>query len=171
MFCFRNIQNCKRQILSFWYSKEPVLIVKRKTHYLGDHEEIDWIARVPRNVIIVEQYSLVSLDKSIVKYKVWNSEQHYAKPSDAEIKNNLKLRAKRPWYWIGGKDEYGNHLNATDLLDPYILGGNRITLGLLHLLNPKICVWHFLDETFNEIEFPMCGITIDYDSRVQTPST
>jgi hypothetical protein len=170
MFCFRNIQNCKRQVLSLWYSKEPVLIIKRKVHYLED-AELDWIVKVPEGVIITEQYSLVSLDKSIVKYKVWNSNQYYARPLESEIKNNLTLCSKKPWYWIGGSDKNGNHLNATELLDPYILAGNRITLQLLQLLNSKICVWRILDETFNEIDFPTNGIIIEYDSRFQKTKT
>lgn len=131
MFCCRGVYSAKRQILSYFYSKEPVI---ETTHEkLGPY--------------FITRMESISLDKSYVRYRVTNNK--HVEPIDEKI--------EEPWLWLGSNgDDYtdlvrsllvtGNHITL-DLLGILFPGRTNWVY-----LDPV---------TFKEVDFPVEGITIN----------
>jgi hypothetical protein len=145
MFCCRHIYSTKRQILSYFYSKEPV--VSKTYEQVGSF----YLAKIES----------VSLDETIVLYKISKT------PDDDFTVTYRKI--EEPWLWIGAKTPFGD-MDLTERMRQFFVPGNHITLELLELLYPSFYDWVYLDPvTFKEVEFPVEGITINA-ARVETSS-
>ena len=145
MFCCRAIHSLQRQVLSLFYSKEPVVY-----QYTCD------------NTTVIEA---VSLDRRITKYKLWEGEPDLVSHEEAET--ILFNRPEPPWLWVGASF-FSDTIDATNELEPYIVDGNTITYELLNEKFPVYSDWKYLDaETLEEVDFPSEGITI-HATRVET---
>lgn len=145
MFCCRGIHSAKRQVLSYFYSKEPV--VNKTYEQVGS--------------FYLSKIESVSLDETIVLYKISKT------PDDDFTITHKKI--EEPWLWIGAKTPFGD-MDLTERMRQFFVPGNHITIELLELLYPSFYEWVYLDPvTFKEVEFPIEGITINA-ARVETSS-
>lgn len=139
--CCRVGHSILRRILSLWYSKEPVVY-----------------QRVDQNVTVVES---VSLDRTIIKYKIWDSEDEARRLGPREADYILDTKVESPWLWVGAESVSGT-ADMTVYLNGYLVPGNTITPEFLMERYPLYCNWKYLDPvTFKELDFPDAGITID----------
>ena len=144
MFCCKVLHTVKRNILSLCYTKEPEL-----------------------NQYVEHDGTLVmstSLDREIRKYKLMD-QPRYLTPKEVEsvLANDVKL----PWLWIGASTLF-DPVDMTSCVEEYVVAGNTITLAFLYKKFPWYSEWKYLDpETFEELDFPVKGITI-HASRVET---
>jgi hypothetical protein len=138
MFCCKIYHTVKRNLFSLYYTKEPQL-----------------------NQYIEEDGTLVisvSLDREIRKYKLLDNPR-YLTPKEVEsmLANDVEL----PWLWIGAS-MWLDPVDMTNCLEEYVVAGNTITLAFLYEKFPWYSGWTYLDpETFEEVEFPAKGITIN----------
>ena len=138
-WCCRPSHYVLKKILSLWYSKEPVL-----------YQHIDG------NVTVIES---VSLDRTITKYKIWDT--HASILSHLEASNIIETDIESPWLYVGAESSFG-HKDMTNTFESYLVYGNTITPTLLKKRHPLYSDWKCLDPlTFKEVEFPDEGITID----------
>jgi len=148
-----------RRILSLFYSKEPQFYSQVEVHN-PNNVKINWHAFVPPGVMVIEKMESVSLDDRTTRYKVWNEGDHAAQLPTDDCIRLFHSRAKHPWLWIGGNSFYKSQ-DRTQTVEPYLVPGNRITLDLLKKIDGTINTWRYLDMTFNELDFPKEGITIN----------
>jgi hypothetical protein len=169
MELLRIVYKVKRWFVSWCYSDQETFSFA--SDLLGNSDvEFNWMAVVPRDVILREQIIRKQLDTVEVKYILWYPRDFYTCfPKDKKIKL-FESRIINPWFWIGGKTSSGEEVDMTSQLEPYLISGNVIKPMFLSLLNPKIIKWVYLDETFNQIEFPTAGIVIKNDTFKQEAS-
>jgi hypothetical protein len=139
--CCRAGHSVWRSILSLWYTKYPVIT-----------------QRIDDNVTILES---VSLDKRIIKYKVWDdvSQARFMTPLESIV--ILYTKVPSPWLWVGAESIFGRK-DLTDLFERYLVHGNKISQYFLKKRYPMYYAWKALDPvTFKEVDFPYLGITID----------
>jgi hypothetical protein len=128
---------CRR----LWYSKIPV-ISGWSEEYIVDDSYV-WIETINYN----------NVDTHILKYKLSDKFQITCYEDCMKIFSD---KPKKPWIWIG--DKY----DMTSKLEPYIVSGNHVTLGLLKVLFPYIKDWKYCcPKTLELLDFPSEGIIID----------
>lgn len=138
--CCKAGHSIVRQILSFWYTKKPVV-----------YQHVDG------NITAIES---VSLDRTIVRYKIWNNDEA-RRLSPHEVDSVLDSKVSSPWLWVGA-DSVSGTIDMTAHFNGYLVPGNRITPEFLSARYPLYCNWRYLDSvTFKEVDFPGAGITID----------
>jgi hypothetical protein len=124
-----------------WYTKEAVVY-----------------QRVDKNITVIES---ISLDRTVVKYKIWNSEDEARQLDPRETDFILGIKVDSPWLWVGA-DTLSGTTDMTIYFDGYLVPGNTITPSLLNARYPLYHNWRYLDSvTFKEVDFPDAGITID----------
>jgi hypothetical protein len=144
--CCRAGHSVWKTILSLWYTKDPVISQK-----------------IDGNVTILES---VSLDKTIIKYKVWDDISQVRLMSPLEAIVILYTKVESPWLWVGAESIFGR-ADLTNLFERYLVYGNKISQFLLKKRHPLYYSWKALDPvTFKEVDFPYLGITID-DPRME----
>lgn len=129
--------SCCRRL---WYSKVPVISGWSEEYVIDD--SYVWIETINYNTI----------DTHILKYKL------SPKFEITDYEECMKIifdTPKKPWIWIG--DQY----DMSSKLEPYIVRGNCITLGLLRVLFPHIRQWKYCTATLDFYDFPSEGIIID----------
>ena len=145
MYCCRAGHSIRKQILSLIYPKEPVI-----------EQTVD------SNITKIEH---ISSQRIITKYRIWDKEARIL--TNEELAQLFKEKVEVPWLSIGSQTIFG-HFDNTELMDQYIVPGNTITLSFLEETYPYLYDWKYLDsQTFEEVEFPAKGITIN-DSRMET---
>ena len=65
---------------------------------------------------------------------------------------------KRPWVWVGNPE---TETDLTRTLDKYLVVGNHITNELVHHILPGRKLAYMEPKTFNQLDFPGDGITIE----------
>jgi len=145
MYCCRAGHSIRKQILSLIYPKEPVI-----------EQTVD------SNITKIEH---ISSQRIITKYRIWDKEARVL--TTEELAQLFKEKVEVPWLSIGSQTIFG-HFDNTELMDQYVVPGNTITLNFLEETYPYLYDWKYLDsQTFEEVEFPAEGITIN-DSRMET---
>jgi len=145
MYCCRAGHSIRKQILSIIYPKEPVI-----------EQTTD------SNITKIEY---ISSQRVITKYRIWDNEARVL--TKEELNQIFKEKVEAPWLSIGSQTIFG-HFDNTELMDQYLVPGNKITKGFLEETYPYLYDWKYLDtETFEEVDFPAEGITIN-DSRMET---
>jgi hypothetical protein len=144
--CCRAGHTLRRCILSLCYTKDPVIS-----------------QRIDGNVTILES---VSIDKTIIKYKVWENISEVRLMSPLEAITILYTKVESPWLWVGAESIFGR-TDLTNLVERYLVYGNKIGEYFLKKRHPLYYGWKALDPvTFKEVDFPYFGITID-DPRME----
>lgn len=145
MFCCRAGHSIRKQILSIFYPKEPVI-----------EQTTD------SNITKIEY---ISSQRVITKYRIWDNEARVLSPE--ELNQLFKEKVEVPWLSTSSQTIFG-HFDNTDILNQYAVPGNKITLEFLEESYPFFYDWKYLDsQTFEEVNFPAEGITIN-DSRMET---
>lgn len=145
MYCCRAGHSIRKQILSIFYPKEPVI-----------EQTTD------SNITKIEY---ISSQRVTIKYRIWDKEARVL--TNEELNQIFKEKVEAPWLSIGSQTIFG-HFDNTELMEQYIVPGNTITLQFLEETYPYLYDWKYLDsETFEEVDFPAEGITIN-DSRMET---
>lgn len=166
MEALRVLYKVKRWLVSWCYSKEESF--KFSSELLGNSDaRLQWMVVIPNDVVLRESITKTQLDTSTTKYMLWNPRDFYSTRTDDEKIKLFETPIQQPWLWIGGTDIYGNEIDMTSQLESYLIYGNVIKPYFLHLLNPNIVKWTYLDQTFNQVEFPANGIVIKNDSIKQ----
>lgn len=130
--------SCCRRL---WYSKVPVISGWSEEYVIDD--SYVWIETINYNTV----------DTHILKYKL--SSKFEITPYE-ECMQLVFDTPKKPWIWIG--DQY----DMSSKLEPYIVRGNFISLGLLRVLFPHIRQWKYCcPKTLELYDFPSEGIIID----------
>jgi hypothetical protein len=125
------------------------------------NKDIGWIANVPKDTIFIEKITFIKNDDFLHKYKIWYEEQLYMKLTLSQKKFLVKQKINCPWIWIGENDN-----DMTQVLEEFLLDGNKIKLELLNKLFPDIKKWSYVCSKTLEIkEFPVEGIQIKHDTE------
>ena len=149
MYCCRAGHSIRKQILSLIYPKEPV--VEQTTD---------------SNITKIEY---ISSQRVITKYRIWDKEARVL--TKEELNRIFKEKVEAPWLSIGSQTIFC-HFDNTELMDQYIVPGNRITLNFLEETYPYFYDWKYLDsQTFEEVDFPAEGITINDSGMETNPET
>lgn len=169
MEVLRYLYKLKRWIVSFCYTNEETFSFALNS--IGDsNAEFNWMVVVPKDVIIQETITRKQLDTVEHKHLLWYPRDFYCTvPSDKKIKL-FQTEISSPWLWIGGITKSGEEIDMTEQLKEYLLFGNVIKPIFLSKLNPNIIKWTYLDQTFNQVDFPTQGIVIKNDSIKQETS-
>lgn len=163
MWCCRLGHSIQKQILSLWYSKEPVIY---QTVYYRSSSLDSGFYTIPENITAVTEIKSVSLTDQTVKYKIWENEVEYL--DKEELEQIMKEDVIDPWLWIGASTLFKDE-DMTSTIQPFVVVGNKITLEMLEKFYPCHYKWKYLDTvTFKEVDFPVDGITIDA-TRVEVP--
>jgi hypothetical protein len=137
--CCKFYYSVQRWVLSFFYSKEPVVYQS----IINNHTEIE----------------LISASQYIRKNKLWQNEPARFL-NDDEINTIVTEKVEMPWLWIGAKYPFGES-DMTQTLNEFVVSGNVITPELLEQAYPFHYSWSILDSaTFKLVDFPGNGITI-----------
>ena len=145
MFCCRAGHSIRKQILSFMYPKEPVI-----------EQTTD------SNITKIEY---ISSQRTITKYRIWDKQARVL--TKDELNKIFKEKISVPWLSIGSQSMLG-HFDNTELIEQYAVPGNVITTAFLEENYPYFYDWKYLDsQTFEEVDFPAEGITIN-DSGMET---
>ena len=163
MFCCKLGHSIQKQILSLWYSKEPV--VYQTVYYRNSSIDSDFFP-IPQDIVAMTEIKSVSITDTVVKYKIWKDKVEYL--SVKELEDVLNEDVVDPWLWIGASTLFKVE-DMTSAIQPFVVSGNTITLEMLEKFYPCHYNWKYLDTvTFKEVDFPMDGITIDA-TRVEVP--
>ena len=107
--------------------------------------------RVPEGAIYIEEWSEGGVHKRTVRYggdeipTSWTSTPFDKSPYC-------------PWIWIGIRE---TEQDLTDMLDEFLVPGNRITLDLIEWISGSRDIIYMDRVSFNEHSFPSNGILID----------
>jgi hypothetical protein len=113
------------------------------------------------STIFIEKITFIKNDDFLHKYKIWYEEQLYMKLTLSQKKFLVKQKINCPWIWIGENDN-----DMTQVLEEFLLDGNKIKLELLNKLFPDIKKWSYVCSKTLEIkEFPVEGIQIKHDTE------
>jgi hypothetical protein len=149
MYCCRAGHSIRKQILSLIYPKEPV--VEQTTD---------------SNITKIEY---ISSQRIITKYRIWDNEARVL--TKEELNKIFKEKVEAPWLSIGSQTIFG-HFDNTELMDQYLVPNNTITLKFLEETYPYFYDWKYLDsQTFEEVDFPAEGITINDSGMETNPET
>jgi hypothetical protein len=130
--------SCCRRL---WYSKIPIISGWSEEYIIDD--SYVWIETINYNTV----------DTHILKYKLSN---RFEITSYEECMKIVFDTPKKPWIWIG--DQY----DMSSKLEPYIVSGNHVTLGLLKALFPYVQEWKYCcPKTLDLLDFPSEGIIIN----------
>ena len=162
MFCCRAVYTIKRQVLSFFYSKEPgVTQTVTAANAWGAEIDIPFWTMIQHGNLVITKLQSVSLDNYICKYKIWKEFSILKPINNEETHSILTTTVDAPWLWVGAK-YFGGVVDMTNSLKPYLVSGNILTPNLLTQIFPAHRNWVYLDPvTLKEVEFPAEGITIN----------
>jgi len=92
----------------------------------------------------------------------------YSKLVYAQVSSEKKVSVSNlPWVWIGAETHSGDILSLTNVVNPAVEYGDRVTVQFLQLLTGVAHAkrWFYLDsKTFKEEEIPAEGVIIEDDS-------
>ena len=149
MYCCRAGHSIRKQILSLIYPKEPVI-----------EQTVD------SNITKIEH---ISSQRIITKYRIWDKEARVL--TNEELAQLFKEKVEVPWLSIGSQTIFG-HFDNTELMNQYLVPNNTITLKFLEETYPYFYDWKYLDsQTFEEVDFPAEGITINDSGMETNPET
>ena len=140
-------------LIKCWRGLQPPHIYSEKTY--GGTKPV-WARTIPPGCICVQMIRQESFDGMEYRHRIFYPGERL----DYTIEHVFDEPLTPPWIVIGGQDEYGTTVYFTKELFPYTVRGNTIKLSLLQALYPHISGWKYMDATFEEIEFPVDGITI-----------
>jgi hypothetical protein len=113
----------------------------------------------------VTKIEYITSQRIITKYRIWDKEARTL--TNDELNKIFKEKVSVPWLSVGSQSMLG-HFDTTDLIEQYVVPGNVITTSFLGDNYPYFYDWKYLDsETFEEVDFPAEGITIN-DSGMET---
>jgi hypothetical protein len=159
MQCCRAGHSIKNQVLSIWYSKEPV--IKQYIHTKNSFVDSDMYIKLPNGISAVTEITSVSLSENIIKYKLWKEGEVVRGLTDEEVYKVLHGDIQDAWLWIGASTVFSSY-DMTNEIQPFIVAGNTITPTLLSEFFPWHYNWKYLDPlTFKEVDFPSSGLTIN----------
>jgi hypothetical protein len=145
----------RRKVMLFCCGRTPRYSISYTFHG-GDLEPYE--STIPRGMIMFETVQRTIVDETDTRTRVYYPGSKIPHTTDAP--SFFVEKADAPWMWIGGIDADGETHTFTGEMTQFLLPGNRITLALLWAKHPEIVTWKYMDATFEEIEFPVDGITI-----------
>lgn len=136
-----------------------------RRYFLSDDDEFDEsYTRVPEDAVYIEEWIQDNTKKCRVLYE------------GEEIPNAWEgtpfdKKAKLPWIWVGDKE---TEIDLTKTFNKFVVPGNCIKLDLVEKLiqiteNSHLIYIEY--GTFEEIEFPGEGITIEEDAEARPVQT
>jgi len=136
--------------------------------YEYTNQHIVWEATVPDNSFFIEELEFVFDDSVVKKNKIWSAGEKCHILTEDESYKLYDKPSKTPWIWIGG-EQNGETVGLTCKMYEYIVPGNKITKEIISLVAPFVRnIKYIAADTFDEVEFPDDGITIEDDSRFST---
>ena len=130
--------NCCRR---FCYSKIPEISSEFQEFIIDDKE------------VWIETIEYTSSDLYCKKYRV---HQKYKQTTYQEAYMIIHEIPNKRWIWIGDGDK-----NMTEELQPFVVNGNKITLGMLKVFFPYVKLWKYCSMTLDMLDFPSEGIIIN----------
>jgi hypothetical protein len=119
-----------------------------------------WETDIPEGGILTEVVSRSIVDEDEVRVRIWSEGSHFVQTNKYD--KLFESKTKIPWLWIGGMTRAGNTITLTDEMQKYVVPGNVINIQTLNKLFPQIVCWRIMDvHTFEEVDFPVNGITIE----------
>jgi hypothetical protein len=113
----------------------------------------------------ITKIEYISSQRTITKYRIWDKQARVL--TKDELNKIFKEKISVPWLSIGSQSMLG-HFDNTELIEQYVVPGNVITTTFLEDNYPYFYDWKYLDsQTFEEVDFPAEGITIN-DSGMET---